>query len=427
VLLIAQNVLNMAVTAHHTTCQGSLNEKWMVPVRGLTAIAAAVAASLIGCGVTWNAHATEPPTDPAPACVPEAAWIEPAKGPVQGPQLLQRAAQASVVLLGERHDSAEQHRWQLQTLAGLHAHRADFVIGMEMFPRRVQPALDRWVAGETTEQQFLTESDWRTVWGYDSAFYMPILHFARMNRIPVVALNVERALTSRAGREGWARIPADQREGVGDPAPASDTYGDVLAEIYSTHGRPAGPGAVHDDPAFQRFRDVQLLWDRAMAEGLATAHRQTGALAVGIIGGGHLEDRYGVPHQLDALGIRDSVVLLPWSENRPCTDLKPGLADAVFGVAADPEAEPAKWRPRLGVSLAPLDDGVRIESVANDSVAAAAGLQTGDIILAAAGTPTSEVGKLVEIVSRQAPGTWLPLSIRREGATREVVAKFPSL
>ena len=127
------------------------------------------------------------------------------------------------------------------------------------------------------------------------------------------------------------------------------------------------------------------------------------------------------------MGILDSVVLLPWAANRPCADLKPGLADAVFGVAADPETEQATWRPRLGVSLAPLDDGVRIESVINDSVAAAAGLRAGDIILAAAGTPTSEVGKLVEIVSRQAPGTWLPLSVRREGATREVVAKFPSL
>jgi uncharacterized iron-regulated protein len=34
---------------------------------------------------------------------------------------------------------------------------------MEMFPRRVQPALDRWIAGETTERQFLGETDWRTV------------------------------------------------------------------------------------------------------------------------------------------------------------------------------------------------------------------------------------------------------------------------
>jgi uncharacterized iron-regulated protein len=392
----------------------------MVPVRGLIAVAATAATLLAGFPSTRQAQAAE-------TCVPKAGWVEPAKGPIPGPQLLQRAAQASVVMLGERHDSAEQHRWQLQTLVGLHAYRPNLVIGMEMFPRRVQPALDRWVAGETTEQQFLAESDWRTVWGYDSQFYMPILHFARMNRIPVVALNVDRTLTSRVGREGWAQVPADQREGVGDPAGASDAYGDLLAEIYSSHGRPNGTATVKDDPAFQRFREVQLLWDRAMAEALASAHRRTGALAVGIIGGGHLEDRHGVPHQLNALGIRDSVVLLPWAANRPCADLKPSLADAVFGVAAEPDSEEATWRPRLGVSLAPQEGGIRIESVAIDSVASAAGLQTGDIILAAAGTPTSEVGKLVEIVSRQAPGTWLPLSVRREGATREVVAKFPSL
>jgi S1-C subfamily serine protease len=54
-------------------------------------------------------------------------------------------------------------------------------------------------------------------------------------------------------------------------------------------------------------------------------------------------------------------------------------------------------------------------------------LQTDDFILAAAGTPISELGKLVEIVSRQAPGMWLPHSVRREGSTREVVAKFPGL
>jgi hypothetical protein len=31
----------------------------------------------------------------------------------------------------------------------------------------------------------------------------------------------------------------------------------------------------------------------------------------------------------------------------------------------------------------------------------------------------------VEIVSRQAPGTWLPLSIRRDGQEIDLIAKFP--
>jgi hypothetical protein len=164
-----------------------------------------------------------------------------------------------------------------------------------------------------------------------------------------------------------------------------------------------------------------------MAEALADAHRRTGALAVGIMGAGHMENRYGVPHQLAGLGLPDTMVLLPWNAERPCTDLNATLADAVFGLASEPNRETAAWRPKLGVSLAALDDGLRIESVAGNSVAAAAGLQTGDVIVSAAGMKTSEVRQFVEIIGRQAPGTWLPLSVRREGATHEIVAKFPSL
>lgn len=382
-----------------------------------------IAVLLAGCG-TWRGGAAETTA----ACVPSGSWAEPsagAAGPsIPGPDLFRRAAKAPIVLLGEQHDSAEHHRWQLQTLAGLHAHRPDLALGMEMFPRRVQPVLDRWVAGDLTEEQLLAETDWRTVWGYDSALYMPLLHFARMNHIPVVALNIDRALTARVGREGWSQIPTDAREGVGDPAKADPAYTDSLAEIYAAHGRDGKPGEVREDPAFLRFQEAQLLWDRAMAEALADTHHRTGATVVGIIGAGHMERRHGIPHQLTDIGIPDAMVLLPWSAGSPCSALETGLADAVFGVAADAEERPS-WRPRLGVSLAPVDEGLRVESVGGDSVAEAAGLERGDVILAAAGTRTSEVGKLIDIVNRQAPGTWLPLSVQRDGTIQEVVAKFP--
>ena len=69
-------------------------------------------------------------------------------------------AKKDVVLLGEQHDEEDDHRWQLQVLAALHAQRPDMVIGFEMFPRRVQPVLDRWVAGELTVRQLLEQSEW---------------------------------------------------------------------------------------------------------------------------------------------------------------------------------------------------------------------------------------------------------------------------
>ena len=77
--------------------------------------------------------------------------------------LVAAMAQSEVVLLGEQHDDADHHRWQLQVLAALHAQRPDMVIGFEMFPRRVQPVLERWVAGELSESEFLQQVEWDKV------------------------------------------------------------------------------------------------------------------------------------------------------------------------------------------------------------------------------------------------------------------------
>ena len=101
------------------------------------------------------------------------------------------------------HDNPEHHRWQLQTLAALHAVRPDMVIGFEMFPRRVQKALDQWVAGELSEAQFLAASDWNAVWSTDAKLYLPLFHFARMNRLPMVALNIDTRLRRAGFGEGF--------------------------------------------------------------------------------------------------------------------------------------------------------------------------------------------------------------------------------
>jgi uncharacterized iron-regulated protein len=83
-------------------------------------------------------------------CAPVGNWIVPGGGKITEAEVIAKAAKRPVVLLGEMHDNAEHHRWQLQTLAALHTARPDMVIGFEMFPRRVQKALDQWVAGDLT-------------------------------------------------------------------------------------------------------------------------------------------------------------------------------------------------------------------------------------------------------------------------------------
>lgn len=364
-------------------------------------------------------------------CVPVATWVSPGPSgaqPIAAAELLARLARQSAVLLGESHDNAEHHRWQLQTITELHALRPNMVLAFEMFPRRVQPALERWVAGELTEAEFLAASEWRGVWNMDPQLYLPIFHFARMNRVPMVALNVDREFTRMVNAKGFDAVPAEKREGITRPAAPSAGYIDVLLPSYGDHDHPVrGAGKVdRNDPAFLRFVESQQTWDRAMAQGIAAAGaRQSKPLVVAILGASHVERGFGVPHQLKDLGVANVAWLLPWEHGGDCNRLTAGYADAVFGMAANSAADEAPRRPRLGVGIEPAGDGVRVRQVEKGSIAEAAGIREGDIVNAAAGVAMKEPGDLRAAVQRQAPGTWLPLRVRREGQTLDIIAKFP--
>ena len=370
------------------------------------------------------------PRAAAADCVPVGSWVAPGtptSRKLTASEAISQLASRSVVLLGESHDNAEHHRWQLQTLAALHFLRPEMVIGFEMFPRSVQPALDRWVSGEISEAEFLRESRWRTVWSVDPHLYMPLFHFARMNRVPMLALNVERDLVAVVREKGYDGIPEDQREGVARPAPPSAGYIDMLFNVYREHAR-AEPAKIptRDDLAFRRFVEAQQLWDRAMAEALATALRRgPGALVVGVMGSGHVVHGHGVPHQLRDLGVANVGVALPWDRGEDCARLTSGIADIVFGVA--PAEKSDVRRQRLGVSLETSDLGVRIREVEPGSIAELAGVRSGDIVIEAAGVPVREPADLAGAVQRHAAGTWLPLKVKRRDTVLELVAKFPPL
>lgn len=215
------------------------------------------------------------------------------------------------------------------------------VLGVEMLPRSTQEVLDRWVSGALSEAALLEAVHWRETWGFDPALYMPLFHFARLHRIPLVALNVDRALVRRVARDGWAAVPAAEREGVGDPAPPVAAYRQYLAGVFgfSAHSADAGgevtPAATtgREDEAAQRvlrFTEAQLVWDRAMAEAIASARgRHPDGLVVAIAGRGHVEHRWGIPNQLADLGTPGALVLLPVEEADVCV-MDGDLADAVF-------------------------------------------------------------------------------------------------
>lgn len=332
--------------------------------------------------------------------------------------LMRELATRQVVLLGEQHRRQAHHRWQLHTLAALHAHQPDLAIGLEMLPRSAQPALDAWVAGELDVATFLEASAWREAWGYDPALYLPILHFARMHRLPLLALNVAPELRRRLSQQGWDAVSPAQRHHLMPPAPPSSEYVDALTEVYAQH--PEDPDTPN---GLENFIDAQLVWDRAMAEALAQATEHA-SLVVGLMGEGHIRHGHGVPHQLHDLGIEAQRTLLAWSPPQECPPPE-AVADALFGLGDEAPHEPAA-PPRLGVLLASAPSGVEIARVAPESVAATNGLHEDDIVVIAAGRPVTSTGALIAVIQRQAPGTLLPLEVVRDGEVHEILVRFPA-
>ena len=388
---------------------------------------------LMACGLTAGTAASPQPKE----CIAPGQWVVPAGGgfaPRPTGQVLAALVRQQVVLLGETHEDPEHHRWQLHTIAAVHALRPELVLGFEMFPRRVQPILDEWVAGRLTDTEFLARVEWPRVWGYDAQLYLPLFQFARMHRVPMLALNVERRLVGRVGDVGWAAVPAAEREGVTDPAPADREYAVRLHQSYLDHQPPGGrlpterkqPSEVDlADVKFRHFVEAMQVWDRAMAQGIAgPLQREEPPLVVAIMGSGHLRHGHGVPRQLRDLGVTRIAVALPWDSSDACAELVPGVADVMFGVEARPQ--PARSdRPRLGISIVSAPTGVLVSEVVVGSIAEQAGIRAGDVIVRIAGEAAVQPGDVVEAVQRQAPGTWLPITVKRGDETLDVVARFP--
>lgn len=277
---------------------------------------------------------------------PRASWLCPGTGRLlsQG-EVMRQAAQKRAVLLGETHDIAEIHRWQLHVTAFLHMLRPQMAVGFEMFPRRVQPVLDAWIDGAMDTATFIERSEWAKVWGFDPELYLPLFHFCRQQRVQMLALNCHRPLVTRVGQLGWDAIPVEERDGLTPSAPATEAYRayieGLMTSFSSAERSPGAPSPVSD-----RFLRAQQTWDRAFACGIAN-HLASAPedLVIGIIGRGHLEYGHGTPYQLRDLGIDDVAVLLPGTAQAHDAAALAGIADAIFRLDTPEPPSPRRTKP----------------------------------------------------------------------------------
>jgi uncharacterized iron-regulated protein len=347
---------------------------------------------------------------------PKASWFAPGRArTVAAAEVLDDAAKADVVMLGETHDRAEIHRWQMHVCAALHARRPNMAVGFEMFQGRQQPVLDRWVAGELSTDAFLLEAEWFDVWGFDPEIYLPIFHFCRQNRVRMLAINCYRALVTRVRKEGWDAIPEAERDGLTPSAPPTEGYRQYLADITGGFRGGGMPSIASDG-----FIAAQQTWDRAFAVNMARAREIADPpLVVGIIGRGHLEFGHGTPHQLRDLGVTNQRTLLPHEDGqsigRSCT---PGIGDAVFHL--DTVEPPATRTARTGLRWETGATSPLVASVDAGSPAESAGVKPGDHLAAiddkAVVTPVEAFG----VLRRLPAGRRVKLTVQRDGQSLDL-------
>ncbi|WP_260294873.1 ChaN family lipoprotein [Sedimenticola hydrogenitrophicus] len=305
-----------------------------------------------------------------------------------------------VVYVGETHDEYAHHKAQLAVIEALHATGADLAIGMEMFQQPYQPYLDDYIAGKITEAEMLRKTEWYERWVYDYRNYQPILKFAREKVIPVIALNISREITGQVSREGMESLSEQERDQIPADIDYSDqAYKERLKKIFSQHGE-------ETSRSFERFLQVQLLWDEGMAERAASylAEHPYKQLVI-LAGSGHLMHSSGIPNRVKRRQQVTSAIVLPGGGLK----IEPGIADfVVFPEAA--ELPPAAV---MGVYMERSEQGVLVSEVVKESAAEQGGVKPDDIILALDGTTVASPTDLrIELLGKK-PGDGVRLTLLR--------------
>ena len=295
-------------------------------------------------------------------------------------EIIARLSPYQLIYIGEGHTNYEDHLLQLEIARALYEEEPNLAIGMEMFPRSSQAVLDRYLAGELDEKAFLKESHYFNTWRFDFRLYRDIINFAKHNKLPIIALNLEQDVanqvfksggTESLGAEDASLLPSDRK--LDEPG-----YRERIETAYMMHaGR-------EQNGSFSGFLQAQALWDETMAETIAgylKAHPDERMVV--IAGRGHVDKINAIPPRVARrLPVSQAVVV-----NSAGLPSESETADFIF---FSPPASLAPF-PLLGVMLDDTEneEGLLVKALAPEGQAIGAGIKEKDVILAIDSQPVN--------------------------------------
>jgi len=381
-----------------------------------------------GCGFSspqWDSEAPYPPSR-----APEIGDIlHTATGHyIDQQQLFSSLTRYPLVYVGELHDNPASHRLQLEILKAMQArHPGQVALGMEMFNNEQQVALDQWVAGELSEKEFLRESRWFENWGSDFELYRELLEFSREQQIPVIGLNVPKALGRKVSMTPLDQLDSETREQLPEMDMSDPYQRMMIEEIFGAHGAGA--------PMVESFFRRQTLWDEAMAATVADYMREhPGRHMVIIAGGWHVEYGFGIPRRvhrrlpLPYVLVGGYNLVIPDEKRDQLMDVQmPDFPMRAVDYLVYQEYE--VFRPsgvRLGVMLDDSGDqaGVLVTERVPGSAAAEAGINKGDRLLRFDGLLLEDNFDLIYAVKAKRLGDSARIELKRGDETLVVEVYF---
>lgn len=346
-------------------------------------------------------------------------------------QLLDVIGGSRVIYVGETHDNVCAHQVQLEVIKGL-AERfpGKVAVGMEVFQRPYQEAMDQWSRGELSEREFLKRSGWYSNWGMDYGYYRAILEYIREGHIPLLALNAPVDLVKEVRRRGLDGLSKDWQNKLPTMDLSDPHHRKLVEAFYQAHPPTSAK-------SFDAFYQVYVLWDETMAETVANYlateegwHKKVVVLA----GGNHIRYGFGVPRRAFRRLPVAYTIVLPMEVSVPedkkdrlmdvnLPDIPLAPADFYWMVAYE---DLKRKRVRLGLMFEESNGNLKVTKVVHGSLAATAGVQAGDILVSLDGESLGEFFDLLYLLSQKRPGDVGRLVIQRGNESLEMTLRFQS-
>jgi uncharacterized iron-regulated protein len=238
-------------------------------------------------------------------------------------QLIDQVGARRLIFIGEVHNNPEHHLIQVQILQALMSQYKSLNLAMEFFNETQQSVLNHYLAGSTTETEFLRDVGWDKNWAYAYHFYRPLLLMTKEKDRKILAINAPRTIVRKVARSGLSSLAPNERNQLASHINLkNESHREYLYQIYKKHSH-------QDLKRFDFFYQAQCVWEDTMAENISKYLSKTKEKLVVLTGNGHIVNKYGIPNRtLNRIKIPMVTILL-----QPLTGpltLKRKMADYIW-------------------------------------------------------------------------------------------------